>query len=49
MGTQQEQIRHNKTGEAKLNIMHTGQENVRIKQETDRDQPQDSMGNTHTH
>lgn len=45
MGTQLEQTRHNKTGEAKLNIMHMRQETVTI-MTVKPDQPQENMGNT---
>lgn len=31
MGTQEEQITHNKTGEAKLNMQNTGRDTVKIK------------------
>lgn len=33
LGTQQAQIRSNKTREAKYNIVHTGEETLKIKQE----------------
>lgn len=34
MGTQEEQITHNKTGEAKLNMQNTGRDTVKIKRNT---------------